>query len=145
MISCENCGAELPDEAVQCDKCGAEFIEGSLPTEPSEYQTPPQLSQTPPPYQSAQQPQWQGQGAPMWSAPAKHDIPKCTCCGYIGPWKMEPIIRPMDWVIGIALFIFACGSGLIYLGVVAAIRANQDNRAKLCAHCGARNLFTFIY
>lgn len=75
----------------------------------------------------------------------RHDVPKCTCCGYVGQWEIEPLIRPMDWVIGIAFTFLACGSGLVYLGVVAAIRSNKDNRAKICPACKARNLFTFIY
>lgn len=70
-------------------------------------------------------------------------IPKCTHCGYVGEWDVEPLFRPMDWVIGI-LLICLFGTGLVYLGVVALIRSNPDNRAKICRQCKARNLFTFV-
>lgn len=78
------------------------------------------------------------------SNPTSHKYPKCTHCGYEGEWKLEPIFRPMDWIIGI-LFMFALGSGLVYLIVVGLLRSNKDRRAKICPHCKARNLWTFLY
>lgn len=77
-------------------------------------------------------------------SPTKNDVPKCTCCGYVGPWKVDSLFRPMDWVIGIIL-LFLFGTGLIYLLVVGLIRSNKDNRTKICPKCGAKNLWTFLY
>lgn len=74
-----------------------------------------------------------------------HDVPKCTCCGHVGPWKVDPLLTPMHWVIGIVLLFFGFVPGIIYLGVVAAIRSNKNNRGKTCTNCKAKNLFTFIY
>ncbi len=74
-----------------------------------------------------------------------HDIPKCQHCGHVGPWKIAPILRPVDIIIGIILLFLGVVPGIIYLGVVAAIRSNKDRRSKSCTKCGAKNLFTFIY
>lgn len=75
-----------------------------------------------------------------------HDVPKCTCCGHVGPWKLGPILRGIDWVIGIALMFLGVVPGFVYLGVVATIRASsKDKREKICPNCHAKNLFTFIY
>lgn len=74
----------------------------------------------------------------------RHDIPKCTCCGYVGSWDVEPVLLPMHWAIGILLLLF-CGTGILYLILVAAIRANKNNRAKICKNCKAHNMFTFMY
>lgn len=78
------------------------------------------------------------------SAPTKHDVPQCTCCGYTGPWKVDSLLRPIDWVLGICLIPFA-GAGIFYFITVMAIRANKKRRAKICPQCKARNLWTFIY
>jgi len=43
------------------------------------------------------------------------------------------------------VFLFLWGGGLIYLIVVLIIRSNAVRRPKLCANCGARNMFTFQY
>ena len=43
--------------------------------------------------------------------PVTHDVPKCTCCGYVGPWKIRPIIRPVDWVITLFFLFFGFFSG----------------------------------
>ncbi len=75
----------------------------------------------------------------------KHDVPMCTHCGHIGPWKVSPVIRPVDWVIGVLLLLFGCVPGLVYLAVVAIIRSNEDRRSKICTNCGSKNLFTFFY
>ena len=72
-------------------------------------------------------------------------VPKCTCCGYIGNWEVEPLFRPMDWVIGIVGGLITCGFGLAYFLVVGLIRGNKDRRDKICPNCKARNLWTFIY
>ena len=78
------------------------------------------------------------------SQPTKHDVPKCTCCGYEGPWKVAPLIRPIDWVIGIGLLFFF-GGGLVYLLITAIVRSNKSNRAKICPNCKSKNLWTFLY
>ena len=84
------------------------------------------------------------QNIPNIPVPTKHDVPRCTCCGYTGPWKLAPIVRPIDWVIAICLFFFF-GAGIVYLLITIAIRANKNNRSKICPSCKARNLWTFIY
>ncbi|MBQ2974183.1 MAG: zinc ribbon domain-containing protein [Clostridia bacterium] len=82
---------------------------------------------------------------PRQQVPEKHDVPMCTGCGYKGNWKLGPILRPMDYVIGIVLLIFGVVPGIIYIGTVAAIRSNKDRREKICPKCKAKNLWTFIY
>ena len=74
-----------------------------------------------------------------------HNVPKCTYCGYIGNWKSGPILRGIDFVIGIILLLIGVIPGIVYLGVVAAIRSKEDNREKICPKCNAKNLWTFIY
>ena len=72
-------------------------------------------------------------------------VPKCTCCGYVGQWNVEPLFRPMDWVIGIVGGMITFGFGLAYFLVVGLIRSNKERRDKICPNCKARNLWTFIY
>lgn len=81
---------------------------------------------------------------PPPAAAPPQGVPKCTCCGYVGQWKVEPLFRAMDWVIGLILLFFF-GAGLVYFLVVGLIRANKNNRAKICPNCNARNLWTFLY
>lgn len=76
--------------------------------------------------------------------PTKHDVPRCTCCGYTGPWKIDSLLRPIDWVLSICLLPLA-GAGFFYFITVIAVRANKSRRAKICPSCKARNLWTFIY
>jgi hypothetical protein len=71
-------------------------------------------------------------------------VPKCLHCGFVGPWKIEPLVRPIDWIITL-VFLFLFGGGLIYLLVIIIIRSNENRRAKICANCGARNMFSFQY
>ena len=73
-----------------------------------------------------------------------HRTPKCTHCGYVGDWKLESLLLPRHIIIFL-LLLFFWGAGLIYLLVVLIIRMNPDNRAKICPHCKARNLWTFDY
>ncbi len=75
----------------------------------------------------------------------QHNVPKCLACGHVGEWKMEPIFRPLDWIIGIIFMIFGIFSGIVYLAVVGLIRSNKNNRAKICPACKGRNMFTFMY
>lgn len=79
------------------------------------------------------------------NTPTKHDVPKCTCCGHVGPWKEEAALTGKHWIIGLILMIFGFVPGLIYLLVTLAVRSGKNNRAKICRNCDARNLFTFIY
>lgn len=79
------------------------------------------------------------------NTPVPHDVPKCTCCGHVGQWKVGPIFRPVNLVIGIVLMIMGFVPGLIYLGVVFLLRSNEKNREKICVKCNARNMFTQIY
>ena len=74
-----------------------------------------------------------------------HDVPRCTACGNVGPWKVESLLRPVDWVIGIVLMVLGFIPGVVYLGVTIAIRSNKDRRAKICPKCKAKNMFTFQY
>lgn len=113
---CEKCGKELAGDAKFCGSCG-------IPVGSSSSNQAPQQEET----------------------PMQHDIPKCTCCGHIGPWKVGPILRPIDFVIGIILLVLGFIPGLVYFGVVATIRLNEKNREKTCTKCNARNLFTFVY
>ena len=75
----------------------------------------------------------------------KRDVPKCTHCGYEGNWKVGPVFRPIDWIIRIIFAFMGIIPGIIYLGVVGAIRSNEDNREKICPKCNAKNLWTFFY
>ena len=111
-----------------CTACGAMLNEGSMicPACGKSQDCPPPLQVNTPHGQT-------------------HPVPKCTCCGYIGNWKVEPLFRPMDWVIGIIGGIITCGFGLTYFLVVGLIRSNKDRRDKICPNCNARNLWTFIY
>ena len=80
--------------------------------------------------------------------PVQHPVPKCTCCGHIGPWQVEPVFRPLDWVLTILFLLIGIVPGIIYAIVVIAIRSGSHGdhyRAKTCTQCGAKNLFTFLY
>lgn len=112
---CQKCGAQNPDNAVQCVSCGQ----------------PTQNTVSAP--------------TPVQVQPTKHDIPRCTCCGYVGQWKLDSIFRPVDFVIGIILLILGIIPGVIYFATVGLIRANKDRRAKICPSCKAKNLWTFFY
>lgn len=74
----------------------------------------------------------------------RHTDPQCTHCGYVGPWKVDHLLRPIDIIIFL-IFLWFWGAGFIYLIVVIIIRLNPDRRAKICPNCKARNLWTFHY
>lgn len=78
------------------------------------------------------------------SVEARHDTPRCLSCGTITSWRVEPLFLPRHWAIG-CLFLVFFGGGLIYLLVVGLMRAGTGSRAKICPHCGARNMWTFMY
>lgn len=74
-----------------------------------------------------------------------HKTPKCTYCGNIAPWKVEPVFRIWDWIAAAIFLIPFVYPAAIYLLVVGLIRSKRNNRGKSCTKCGARNLFTFEY
>ena len=114
---CSKCGKTLEENTKFCASCGTEV------SETSSHQTTSDTSDT----------------------PKRHDVPKCTYCGHIEEWKVGPLLRPIDIAIGIILLLFGFVPGVVYLGVVAIIRSNNDNREKICKKCGAKNMFTNMY
>ena len=77
--------------------------------------------------------------------PTIHDVPKCTCCGNIAPWKVEPIMTGSRWVIFIILLICGFAPGIFYLFTVLLVHGSKKKRSKICRKCKAENLFTFEY
>ena len=77
--------------------------------------------------------------------PVFHEIPKCTYCGNVAPWKVGPVLRPLDFLVGGIFLLFCIVPGATYLACVAMLRSNEKNREKICTECGARNMFTNIY
>ncbi len=73
----------------------------------------------------------------------QHQVPKCQSCGAVTPWKVEPLFLPRHWIIGL-LFLFAGGTGVIYLAAVGLSRKG-NGRAKICPMCGGRNMWAFVY
>ena len=121
---CRNCGTEIPDGSDFCGSCGAA------------QNTQQQTVQI----QGTQQP-YMGGATPTF---IKRNVPMCTCCGYVGQWKEEPLLLARHWVIA-GLTLILGGFGIFYLITVMIIRSGKSSRAKICQHCGARNLFTFMY
>ena len=105
---CNKCGTQVPDGSRFCPSCGNNFGTGGAP-------------------EATQNPQIHAN-----LGPTIHDIPKCTHCGNINKWKVGPIFRPIDWVIGIILLFVFILPGLTYFAVVGAVRSNQNNREKIC-------------
>ncbi|MBQ8131584.1 MAG: zinc ribbon domain-containing protein [Bacilli bacterium] len=112
---CSNCGNQLEENAKFCKECGEKVESKKEKKETKE------------------------------SGEHQHDVPKCTHCGYVGQWEVGPVFRSMDYIIGICFLILGVVPGLVYLGVVGAIRSNPDNREKTCPKCKAKNLWTFFY
>ena len=106
---CSHCGKKLEDGAEFCSSCGAKVND----KQEQDYQID-QNSKT------------------TSNGPTHHKIPKCNYCGNIEEWKVGPLFRPIDYVIGIALLLFGFIPGLIYMGIVGIIRYNKDNREKIC-------------
>lgn len=117
---CSKCGNKLDENAKFCSSCGTII-------------NAPEAQKTD-----------QAEGA-LKNDPTHHTVPKCNYCGNIGEWKVGPLFRPMDYVLGIAFLILGVVPGLIYMGVVGFIRYNKDNREKICKKCGAKNMFTNMY
>lgn len=59
-----------------CEKCGTQNQNGALSC----------ASYGQPLYGTVQAPATSGGGT-------RHDIPRCTCCGYIGQWKLDRVFR----------------------------------------------------
>lgn len=117
---CSNCGKKFEDGVVFCSSCGTK-VNGT-----QDYQ----INQN---------------STMIANGPSHHTIPKCNYCGNIEEWKVGPLFRPLDYVVGIALLLFGFIPGLTYMGVVGLIRSNKDNREKICKKCGAKNMFTNMY
>jgi hypothetical protein len=75
---------------------------------------------------------------------AEHSVPKCLRCGTVTPWKVGPLLRPIDIVIFLVL-LKAWGGGFVYLLLTCLCRRDPDSREKVCPKCGAKNLWTFCY
>src|ERR1035437_10286484 len=74
----------------------------------------------------------------------QHQVPRCLSCGWIGPWKTEPILLPRHIVVFL-LLLLVFGAGFVYLLVVIIMRSSARGRPKICPNCGARNMHTFMY
>jgi hypothetical protein len=117
---------------------------------PTGMNQPPQgwapIAQTNMPQQQPGQPNpYLGQAIQTSNTPEqRHEVPKCLSCGTITPWKVEPILLPRHIIIFLILLLFF-GTGLIYLIIILIIRSGSNSRSKICPHCGARNLWTFLY
>jgi ribosomal protein L40E len=112
---CSKCGTQVPEGSHFCPSCGNNQMATQNPT----------INTNP--------------------GPSIHEVPKCTSCGNVAPWQVGPILRPINWVIGIILLFFFIVPGLIYFIAVIAIRSGKNNREKICIKCHAKNLFTFLY
>lgn len=121
---CNSCGNQIANNSTFCNICGQpQNGTGTRPTIQANI-TPPQII--------------------YGNAPVQHNEPRCGSCGYIGQWKVEPILLVHHWVIFI-LLLFLYGAGIFYLITVLIIRGNKNRRAKICPYCKGRNMWTFIY
>ncbi len=128
---CKKCGSELEENANFCPKCGTPQQETPAPQNTTENHL----------FDKLKTGSLSGKNTVN---PVKGKKPRCTHCGYVGNWKLGPLLRPIDFIIGIAFLLFGILPGLIYMGVVAVIRYNPDRREKICPQCKAQNLWTFI-
>lgn len=81
---------------------------------------------------------------PGMAGEARHSVPKCQACGYVGQWNVEALLLPHHIIIALVLMIFF-GGGLIYLLIVVIARSNESGRSKICPNCGSKNMHTFLY
>ncbi|HZK58963.1 MAG TPA: hypothetical protein VFC59_03740 [Cryobacterium sp.] len=144
-------GAYIDGRPLTYDQTGAGFAIGGTPVSPDDVRAYDAVGQVS--WYSAESRAWFHQSFPaaatvvaVYGQPAAtgHPVPKCLSCGYVGPWRLESILRPIDIVITV-LFFFAFGGGLVYLIVVLILRSNTNRRAKICRNCKARNMFAFQY
>ena len=77
--------------------------------------------------------------------PTTHDVPKCTSCGFVGPWKVGALFTPLEIIIAIVFLCLGVVPGLIYIGIHIARYGSKSNRPKYCTRCKAKNMFTFLY
>jgi len=117
MNYCTNCGNVINDGDTQCAKCGAAVN-----------------SQT-----------GAGQAQNSGYIPTTHDIPKCTCCGHIGPMKTEALFTPMEIFLAIFFLILGVVPGLIYIGVHILRFGSKKNRRKICTKCKSKDMYTYVY
>ena len=81
---CSKCGKELSEGAKFCDGCGNKIENGN------------EVKNT------------------NTNSNQKKEVPKCTHCGYVGEWEVGPILRPIDFIIGVAFLFLGVVPGLIY-------------------------------
>lgn len=130
---CTKCGSQNDDNTAFCTNCGSPMGE-SAPVEQPIAQAPtypaPVTNQT---------------AAPVYGV--QRSVPRCTACGYVGEWKVGPLFRPIDLIVGIVPMVTVVGAawGIPYLAVTGLIRSNKDRREKICPQCNAKNMWTFIY
>ena len=78
--------------------------------------------------------------SPNYSVPTNtHQVPKCMVCGYIGPFKKEPMLAAWEIVTAIILLVTVCAWFVFLL-----IRIMRP-KAWVCPKCGAKGLLTFVY
>lgn len=121
LMICAKCRIQVPEDSRFCPSCGSSCG-------PASAQTATPSSQTPP-----------GQGTTF------HRIPKCTYCGNMAEWKVGPVLRWWDWLIGVLLLFPFFLPGVGYIVTIAVIRGSKERREKICTRCRAKNLFTFQY
>ena len=115
---CSKCGQQIPEGANLCPNCNSSVNEGVQSGTTSANNNR--------------------------SALQTHSIPKCTCCGYVGNMKPGPLFRKNDIIWMLLLFLTAFG-GFVYLAYILITRGNPKRREKKCPHCGAKNMYTYLY
>lgn len=58
----------------------------------------------------------------------------CPHCGYEGKLNSGPLLRVMDWLIGLLTIWF--GFGVLYFIIILIIRSDESKREKICPRCG---------
>ena len=115
---CSKCGHQLTEGTKICPNCNHEVNEGAQSEKPSTNNRSNALQ--------------------------THTVPKCTRCGHVGAMKPGPLFRKNDIIWMLLLFITAFG-GFVYLAYILITRGNPKRREKICPHCGAKNMYTYLY